>query len=298
MKDIYCYGLVELSNIYTLNGAFPSADSYKEVESWIELPGGEATNAAVVLSRLGLKIKIAGTWLGKDVYHKIKDYFDMEKVDTSSLELKDNYSGPRDLVFVSAEGRTIFGWFGKLWFQGRKWSQPKERDIKNCKAAVLDPFMLKESERAARLCVKHKKPYVTIDEKPSLYIIANSDAVVISNEFIQREYPKSDTHELFKFYTDTCRGLVVFTFGADHILYGRSGQKPKTFKPKKIKAIDTLGAGDTFRAGIAYGLLKGFDDDENIKFSNNLAAMVCMTGPGVTKSPNLKQLQKYINKAN
>ena len=61
MKDVYCYGLVELSSIYTLSGRFPSADSYKEVERVIEVPGGEATNAAVVLSRLGLKTKIAGT---------------------------------------------------------------------------------------------------------------------------------------------------------------------------------------------------------------------------------------------
>ncbi|MEI7542844.1 MAG: carbohydrate kinase family protein [bacterium] len=294
MKDIYAYGLVELSSIYTLNGLFPVADSYKEVDQLIELPGGEATNAVVVLSRLGLKTIIAGTWLGKDVYYKIQNYLKSEKVDTSALELKPNYSGPKDLVFVSTEGRTIFGWFGKLWFHGRKWSTPKEQHIKNCKVAVIDPFMLKESERAAQLCVKHNKPYVTIDEKPSLYIVQNSTAVVISNEFILREYPNANIAKLFASYTDKCKGLVVFTFGADHIIYGRKGKKPVTYKPIKIKAVDTLGAGDTFRAGIAYGLLKGFDDDKNIKFSSNFAAMICLAGPGVTKSPNLKQLNKYI----
>jgi sugar/nucleoside kinase (ribokinase family) len=294
MKDVYCYGLVELSSIYTLSGKFPSADSYKEVERVMEVPGGEATNAAVVLSRLGLKTKIAGTWLGEDVYHKVKIYFDRENVDTSSLELKTKYTGPRDLVFVSEDGRTVFGWFGKLWSQGRKWSKPKQADIKNCRVACLDPFMFDESDEAARLCVKYKKKYVTIDEKPGRYIIKNSDAVVISNEFIQREYPGADIDKLFREYTKKCKGLVVFTSGADKITYGSIRTGKKVFKPAKIEAVDTLGAGDTFRAGIAFGLLYNWDDDKTVVFAGMLAAMVCMSGPGVTKSPSLKQLNNYI----
>ena len=294
MKDVYCYGLVELSSIYSLSGKFPSADSYKEVNTLVEVPGGEATNAAVVLSRLGLKTKIAGTWLGEDVYHKVKGYFDKEKVDTSSLELKAKYSGPRDLVFVSDDGRTVFGWFGKLWFQGRKWSKPKQTDIKNCRVACLDPFMHEESDEAARLCVKYGKKYVTIDEKPERYIIKNSDVVVLSGEFLQREYPKADMDKLFLEYTKKCKGLVIITSGADKITYGRNDTTKKVFKPAKVKAVDTLGAGDTFRAGISFGLLHNWDDDKTVVFASMLASMVCMSGPGVTKSPSMKEFKKFI----
>ncbi len=297
MKDVYCYGLVELSSIFTLSGKFPSADSYKEVETLIEVPGGEATNAAVVLSRLGLKTKIAGTWLGEDVYHKVKGYFEQEHVDTSSLERKAGYSGPRDLVFVSDEGRTVFGWFGKLWFQGRKWSKPKASDIKNCRVACIDPFMPEGSELAAKLCVKYKKKYVTLDEKPEHYVIKNSEAAVISGEFMEREYRGVDMDKLYKQYTKNYKGLVIFTSGADKIIYGRANTAKKVFKPLKIKAVDTLGAGDTFRAGIAFGLLNCWDDDKTVVFASLLASMVCMSGPGVTKSPNIKDVLKFLNKA-
>jgi sugar/nucleoside kinase (ribokinase family) len=294
MTDVYCYGLVELSSIYTLSGAFPKADGYKEVESFISLPGGEAANAAVVLSRLGLKAKIAGTWLGYDVYQPVVKYFKKKKVNTSSLEKKKNYRGPRDLVFVSADGRSVFGWFGKLWSTGVKWSTPKENDIKNCRVACIDPFMPKGSEIAAVLCVKHGKKYVTLDEKPENYVVQNAAAAIISKEFIQREYPGADIPALFKSYLERCKGLVIFTSGSKPVMYARRGEKPKTFSPYRIKSVDTLGAGDTFRAGIAYGLLTGLDDDRSVEFASALAAMVCATGPGVTKSPSLGRVVKFI----
>ena len=61
-----------------------------------------------------------------------------------------------------------------------------------------------------------------------------------------------------------------------------------------IKAVDTLGAGDTFRAGIAYGLLAGLDDGKSVEFASALAAMVCATGPGVTMSPPLGRVMEFI----
>ncbi|MGD0566406.1 MAG: carbohydrate kinase family protein [Candidatus Goldiibacteriota bacterium] len=295
MTDVYCYGLVELSSIYTLSGSFPKADGYKEVESFISLPGGEATNAAVVLSRLGLNTKIAGTWLGDDVYQPVVEYFKKEGINTASLEKKKNYSGPRDLVFVSNDGRSVFGWFGKLWSTGIKWSKPKESDIKNCRIACIDPFMPHGSETAAKLCIRHNKQYITLDEKPENYVVKNSTAAVISKEFIHREYPGADIASLFSKYQESCGGLVIFTFGSKPVMYGRRGEKSKTFYPYKIKAVDTLGAGDTFRAGIAYGLLDKMADDKVIEFASALAAMVCATGPGVTKSPSLAQVKKFIS---
>jgi hypothetical protein len=37
-------------------------------------------------------------------------------------------------------------------------------------------------------------------------------------------------------------------------------------------------------------------DDKIIEFASALAAMVCATGPGVTKSPSLAKVKKFIGK--
>jgi sugar/nucleoside kinase (ribokinase family) len=50
----------------------------------------------------------------------------------------------------------------------------------------------------------------------------------------------------------------VFTVGDDAILYGRKGASVKRFKPLPVKVVDSAGAGDSFRAGVAYGLLQNW----------------------------------------
>ncbi len=42
------------------------------------------------------------------------------------------------------------------------------------------------------------------------------------------------------------------------ILYGRKGSKTNRFIPYKVQVKSTLGAGDTFRAGVVYGIFKGW----------------------------------------
>ncbi|MDX1700900.1 MAG: carbohydrate kinase [Melioribacteraceae bacterium] len=61
-------------------------------------------------------------------------------------------------------------------------------------------------------------------------------------------------------------------------------------KPKKIKIIDTVGAGDAFTAGLVYGILNDFNIDHTHTIANNLASFVCsMAGATPTLDDELKQ---------
>ena len=64
--DVYSYGVVSSSTLYTLKGAFPATEGYGEIESVHYMTGGEATNSSIVLSRLGVQVKLDGNWLGDD----------------------------------------------------------------------------------------------------------------------------------------------------------------------------------------------------------------------------------------
>jgi sugar/nucleoside kinase (ribokinase family) len=117
---------------------------------------------------------------------------------------------------------------------------------------------------------------------------------VISREYVDREHSEKDVRTLYREYITNCGGLVIFTFGNEEILYGRKGESQKIIKPFKVKAIDTLGAGDTFRAGVTYGVFKGWDDDKTVEFASALAAIVCTTFPSVTQSPTFAKVKKFI----
>ncbi|MCT4688577.1 carbohydrate kinase [Vallitalea sp.] len=77
---------------------------------------------------------------------------------------------------------------------------------------------------------------------------------------------------------------VFITLGDKGVYYGE-GNYTNTYKPPKIKVVNTTGAGDAFMAGIVYGILYEKDIDEIAKFST-AAAIVAVKHPE-TVNPNM-----------
>jgi sugar/nucleoside kinase (ribokinase family) len=98
-------------------------------------------------------------------------------------------------------------------------------------------------------------------------------------------------------YADRCRGLVVLTRGSRPIWYQRPGGPLRRSEVFEVAARDTAGAGDSFRAGVVYGLLRGLPDHEVIRTASAVAAMVCRTSPGVIHSPTHTELAEFLTGA-
>ena len=62
--DVYAFGVIASSTLHLLDQSFPSPDGYAEVSRSLPMTGGEALNSAIVLSRLGLRVRLDGNWLG------------------------------------------------------------------------------------------------------------------------------------------------------------------------------------------------------------------------------------------
>jgi len=71
---------------------------------------------------------------------------------------------------------------------------------------------------------------------------------------------------------------------------------PKRFQPYSIQPVDTTGAGDSFRAGIVYGVLKNWPEETTIHFASAIAAFICESFPGVLNCPGYEELMSYIQK--
>ena len=69
--DAYLYGMTVLSTIHRLKGPYPPPDSYREIERTMVVPGGETGNAAILLARLGLRVRPEGVLLGTETREKL-----------------------------------------------------------------------------------------------------------------------------------------------------------------------------------------------------------------------------------
>jgi len=297
VKDsVYLYGMTLLSTIHQLKAKFPSADGYQEITRTFVIPGGEAANGAIVLSNLGVPVTLDGPFLGDLTAEPLREYLKKRSVDCSLLHHQPGFPGWRDIVFCDGDTRTVFGWFVEYLFGGHKfWNKPSEQAIKSAKCVALDPFFGDESEEVARLCQKHHTDYVTIDSRFDTVIAKGARAIICSCEFLDREYPGVKYETLFKQYQSNCAGLIIFTFGGSSVLFASAKTPVQSFKPYKIKVVDTLAAGDTFRAGIVYGILKGWSDLEVVRFASATAAVSCTRFPSVYEPPTLAEITALIN---
>lgn len=293
--DVYAYGVIASSTLYLLCQSFPSPDGYAEIAQTHSMTGGEALNSAIVLSRLGLRVRLDGNWIGDtSAGEKLLSMIQNYKIDTTRLRIKKGFSGVEEVVFSDDKSRTIFGNYIDLLSSTRKWNIPRKVDIAKARIVCVDPPFREESTLVGTFAFELGIPFVSVDCAYDQVLSSQAAAVILSGEFRNREYPQVDISELFSEYQARAQGLVVFTTGNGTILYGRKDNPVNQFKPFPVKVVDSAGAGDSFRAGVAYGLLQNWNDEKIIQYASAVAGLVCESIPGVLNSPKPAEVIHFI----
>ena len=297
--EVYMHGQVLGTHMFLLKGEFVKPDEYSELKAKHFLPGGETGTAATVLASFGVSSKIDGTHIGTEVAPLLKAFYKDKPVDLSSLYFDPDYEGLMDYVVIAGVVRSPMGVFQSLYEPGakRRWSMPKEEDVIGCKVAAIDPFFIEATQATAELCVKHKKPYVTIDCRHDSYLHQYCAVNVVSKECTSSEvYKEKSLEEIFEMLVETTDGLVIITSGGNDMLYGRKGEQMKRMKPFSVEVKSTLGAGDTFKAGCVYGLLHGMMDDELVRFASACSAIAISRFPLPLNPPTLEEVKALIER--
>jgi sugar/nucleoside kinase (ribokinase family) len=297
MVDVYLYGMISASIVHVLDNdfSFPRPNDYAEIMRTMHSVGGEAVNSGIMLSKLGKTTKLDGNWLNKNKAEKIFDLLKPYEIDLSRIMIREKY-GTEEVVITDKHSRTVFGNYAAFHRGEKQWNDPSETDIINASMVSLDPYFREDSLLAAQFCVKNNKPYVTIDCKHDDFMAHHAEAVIISHELRNTAYRDADMNFIFQNYMDSCKGLIIFTFGSDELWYSRPGCGIQKFKPYTITPIDTAGAGDSFRAGIIYGLLNSWDDESTIEFASAVASCVCLTMPHTLNAPGLDGVRAFMEK--
>ena len=295
--DVYMHGQILGTHSFWLKGDFLKPDEYSEIKEKFFLPGGETGTAATVLASLGVRVKMDGTHIGTEVAPLLKEFYKDKSVDLSSVYFDPEYEGLMDYVVIAGLVRSPMGMFQALYEPGAKkrWNMPKEEDIEGCKVAAIDPFFLEETQTTSELCVKHHKPYVTIDCRHDSYLHQHSAINVVSKECTgSGEYNGKSLEEIYQMLVENTEGLVIITSGEHDMLYGRKGQPMKRMKPFPVEVKSTLGAGDTFKAGCVYGLLHGMKDDDLVQFASACSAIAISRFPLPLNPPTLAEVKALL----
>jgi len=304
MAEVYCFGHVSTGVLLRLRDAYPPADGYAEVLQTLENHAGEATGTALVLNQLGITVALEGNWIGDTpACRRTLEFLRQRGIDCSGLRVVAGYPGATEVVVSDGQSRTVFGRYCDLLFTTRQWDEPDPRKVAAAKVVALDSTFGEATLAVARAAAAAGRPMVTYDARHDSELAAGAAALIISGEYLRREYPPAAADEagraaLFARYRERCPGLVVFTAGAGPLWWGRAADgRRRELAAFPVQVVDSAGAGDSFRGGLIYAMLHGWDDATAVRFAAAVAALVCTRAPGCVHPPTLAEIQQLLSTA-
>jgi len=280
---ILCYGEIDL-DIYVALNRLPTMERSAWCSEDFENIGGAAANSALWLANWGVHTGLAGHDLGDDrpgdVVRELLAA--LPKLDCQYIACHPGYRTPRCQCLVTPDGERSFI---THWPQEVLMTPPSPAMLDGVKLLNLDmsgpsPLRL----RAAELASERNIPVLINDiyqtDHPLLPLV---DVLVISSAVARHKH--SENHPLDLAADLTRAGdchVIVTDAGADIQTLARDGSWSKV-SPPAISPVDTTGAGDIFKAGLAYGLLQGLPLTESVKWGAAAGSLMCQYA-GTTKT--------------
>lgn len=292
--EVLCYGEIGIDNIIQADrlpspetAVFPRSDSYHG--------GGAASNTAMWLAALGVKVKLAGNAIGRDPYGNMimEGLLKHPHIDLSLVEQGDQVTTPFTRAIVTPDGERSFLIF---WYpQAPKVSLTRQM-LEGVRYLALDLYGGPERLETARLAFESGVSTAIGDviwpDHPALPL---TSIATNSGPFIRQTFPGVDVSRHARKLQSISKGIVITTDGP-HIVHALDAQgNGFTVQPPAVTAVDATGAGDAFRAGLLYGLLRGFDLPRSLCWGVAAGSLKVKNLGAAATLPDFKEIETLAN---
>jgi ribokinase len=284
MDGIKVIGSVNIDIILS-SRKLPVGGETIKADKYYMYPGGKGANQAVAAARTGIRPQFIGK-LGNDYFAEIITNY-LKKED---MELSITYGSQTGMAMINVEssGRNMITVYPGS-NSSLSYSDFKNIGIKNSIVMLQQEIPLKTIEDFISNNSENGNMIIT-DPSPfyeDKYILENSD-ILTPNE-TEAELLSGctingieDAEKASVKIRSKYKGNVIIKLGSKGSLVNYNGNI-KYFKPYKVKAIDTTGAGDCFNGAFASEFLRTGDFYKSVEFAN-IAAALSTTGHGAFPS--------------
>jgi sulfofructose kinase len=291
--DVLCVGHACYDLVFRVDH-HPDADEKTVAEKFISCGGGPAANAAVTVSRLGLKSAFAG-YLGNDFFgQRHLEEFSQEAVITD-LIVRGDSATPLSAILVKPDGRRTV-----VNYKSETAPLPADSmDLSRWHPRVI-MFDGHEPEISLALMktIKGRGIPTVLDagsvHRGSLKLLEQVDYAVVSQKFARECTGKEDPQQA-ALKLGQHSPVVVITLGEAGLVWKKadgSGSLPAY----SIDAVDTTGAGDAFHGAFAAGLASGKPWKDLLTYASAVGALCCTKYGARPAIPTAKGLAAFLKK--
>ena len=295
---ILCAGIA-VQDIVMRVDHFPAAGTKVAASEFIITGGGCAANAAVAIARLDGRVAFAGPLGGSEdqISERIISDLVKEGVDCSGVARVDRGTASVSLILLDATGeKTIATRRGVNL--GDTLPKNPDRLVADVDAVLADnrfPQFVMEVCQAAK---KRKVPIVIdLDQATTVRdpLLALGTHVVSSAEALHGTTGLKDYGAGLKKLAEHIPGFLAITDGPQGV-YWLEGGSLRHMPAFKVKAIDSLGAGDAFHGGFTLALAEGRGLPDMLRFASATAALKCMKFGGAAGAPMRSEVEAFLKR--
>ncbi|MCG2767392.1 MAG: PfkB family carbohydrate kinase [Chloroflexota bacterium] len=278
---------------------YPPIDTKTDTASFSEQGGGPTATALVTLARLGAKTLFVGK-VGDDVRGRlIVEQLEAEGVDVTQVRIEKDKSSRLSFSIVERKTgkRTIVSAVGSV-----SPLAPEDLDRKTITSGRIlhvDGHQMEAAIHAAKWA-READVKVILDAgsfRPGMEALVKlADYVVASETFALNFTSEGCVREAARKLFHEGQAAVVVTTG-DKGGFCVSDGGEFAYPTFRVEVVDTTGAGDVFHGAFDYGILRGWDLEEVVRFSSAVAALKCRELGGRAGIPSLNQVRRFLTSA-
>jgi sulfofructose kinase len=274
---------------------FPGADEKVELSAFSLQGGGPAATAAACLAALDVSTafigKISDDWHGNLIRQGLED----AGIDISGLVTHPGAVSASTFIAVDrhTQRRIVLYTMGSVPPLAAE--EVNLRLLDSVRVVLLDGYQI-QGQIAVAEAARNREIPVILDAgsvRAGMDDLAALSTVVIASERFARELAGSvdkSVEALIKLGPH----CAVVTLGEDGSVGREAGGASVMVPALSIDAVDMTGAGDVYRGAFAYGVLKGWDLKQKMRFASVAAGLKCRSLGGREGLPGLQEIEKVL----
>ena len=227
-------------------------------------PGGSPANTAVAIARLGVPVTMLARLSGDDAGRVLRDHLTSNGVDLSRAVSASELTGLA-VVTRAADGSASYRFLledAPDW----QWTDAELEPLPDAVVAVHTGSIALATTPAIERFLERSRDTCTLSIDPNLrpstlehtrlalpHWLQLADIVKASTDDIALLHPGQDPVQVLERWSDLGPAVVVVTAGADGAYASVAGEVLHV-PAQPVQVVDTIGAGDTFSAGLLVGL--------------------------------------------
>lgn len=301
--NLVVLGSINADHILNLD-AFPTPGETVTGNQYQVAFGGKGANQAVAAGRSGANIAFIACTGDDDTGERVRKQLESDRIDITPVSVVAGESTGVALIFVNAEGENVIGIHaGANAALTTDRVEAQRGLISGAEALLMQLESPVESVLAAAKIAHENHTTVVLNPAPARLL---SDELLALVDIItpnETEAEKltgirvendDDAARAAQALHDKGIGTVIITLGSRGVWASVNGEGRRV-PGFKVKAIDTIAAGDTFNGALVTALLEGGSLDNAIRFAH-AAAAIAVTRKGAQPSvPWRKEIDEFLS---